>query len=215
MSNHLRALGFPIDALAQLQELAYMAVEQGDVIASPSGSYIRWRAFERAELWVAADADGQLVAVTPTWRGELAITLEAPARLLDEDTPLEGALADDALAVQLADVDLVARDAPRCEVCVTAFAHDLELVPEREGSRAGLTRLEHEQLAAFAAVEGELVSAQQRLNPIARGRFWHLKVRLDGDRVLDVLAASGQVRQRPRPGKWVRATAWLSGARRA
>lgn len=70
MSSHFHAVGFPIESEAQFQQIAEVAANTGRVFPVEGGTYVRWEVGEGVELWVQADDENTVRAVSPHFFGE-------------------------------------------------------------------------------------------------------------------------------------------------
>lgn len=236
MADHMRALGFAIDALETFEELVYLSVEHGAIYQCAVGTYFAWSPMPELgiELWAQADVADQLVGCTPYLRGEGVARLTDAHVYADPEVPLDGVwyghLADapgaPCVAVHMS--DLAMRLPEREEaLAIAAFAHSARCWPdptshfedtgEVVGSASATGRREGEHLApeealhARAHLSGVIQSVARHRNQAGRGQFYHMVIAL-GEATLDVVADTGTIRQRPREGGVIAGEFWLCSA---
>jgi hypothetical protein len=149
MPSHLSDIGFSIPAdVEEFTRLTAHAAEQGEVIDSPRGYYIRWSPGAGAELWAQANKRRELIGCNPHFTGTSRIRagITQPP-IIGTESPLSGSLycwagvTEDEpaggvpMVIDLPDLDLV-RERIRLPAVVTmqvaAFAHHLNCYADDE-----------------------------------------------------------------------------------
>jgi hypothetical protein len=163
MPSHFSCVGFPIEAPDQLEPLAQLAAESGQVFRAGDGAYVRWQAGAGVELWLQCDAEQTVIGVTPHFAGEARLRaglVEAISR--PGESPLDGGFS----AIAGPKPDQVDGDTPFCFDAPDALRyHDLQLPTLVELQLAGFAH----QWVGYAS-EGAYRQAQPEFR-LSIGRF--------------------------------------------
>lgn len=220
MASNLSCLGFDVCSKDQFLDLAWDAVQTGEAIWCPLGTYHRWRVGEGVELWVHMDREGMPCGLTPFFHGALAGAVELGGiSYLRSDNRLSGCframvpgderdgtpypIVFEAPDLQLATGHL-GNTAP---VRMTVFAREIgPLTPERRGvaDRSFIPHSVlhpdcsvHDQCIAFFT--GEVLESGWRVNPVTSRRFAHTRMATLGLSV-DIVADADSVENLPAVG---------------
>ena len=227
MSDHMAAIGFDLSSVEELEGLAYLAVEQGQVVAGARGVSVVWSPLPGVELWVAAEGE-RLAACTPCFRGPRVQAAHPVDALPHPECAVEGVwaltldtLPDAPLHVHMADFTRHDAPPPTAEIHLSAFVHTARLWPDAARFASDRDPAVHPPLPTLAAegaptdatarVTGTIQAIERLSNPAGRGQLYHMALEL-GAVTIDLVAATGAIRQRPRVGGVLSAEVWLCGA---
>lgn len=227
MSDHMAAIGFDLSSVEELEGLAYLAVEQGQVVAGARGVSVVWSPLPGVELWVAAEGE-RLAACTPSFRGPHVQAVHPVDALPHPECAVEGvwaltldALPEAPLHVHMADFTRHEVPPARANIHLSAFVHTARLWPDAARFASDHDPDAHPPLStlvaegapedATARLTGTIQTIERVSNPVGRGQLYHMALAL-GAVTIDLVAATGAIRQRPRVGGVLSAEVWLCGA---
>jgi hypothetical protein len=70
MPSHMSTIGFPVKTNQDFDRLANQAVQFGETMEPPDGSYCVWSPGEGIELWAQHDPQGHLIGLNPHFSGK-------------------------------------------------------------------------------------------------------------------------------------------------
>jgi len=155
MPSHLSSIGFPVRDQSEFAALVDRVGPTATPLRSPSGVYWKWSSDCGAELWLQANAENELVGMTPCFAGPSRLRVRLTAQVSrPHDSPLDGAFhgwadpdANDSESGAYPFVfDAVDSDRysgmslPKVvEAQIAAFAHEVSIYPSLDGYNASQT----------------------------------------------------------------------------
>lgn len=216
MPDHLSALGFRFEHAQAFEETVRLAVEHGDAVVSPHGSYVRWRWAPGIELWPQATSDLQLAGCHPFFDDGSSVSMTPASWQVDPEHVMDGSVTghvvvDQAWRMQVPDFDHQPHTTGEpLRTAVVVFVHALHDLSERDDAPGVPSYTEHPGAHhTYGRFEGRVVEATLQQNTLSKGRFWHLRVEAPTGHIA-VVCASNVMRKRPSPGKWLECDGWLT-----
>jgi hypothetical protein len=91
MPNHMSDLGFIMETDAEIQALAFRALQEGETVEAVKGSYIKWAPGEGIELWLQLDSHSDVVGFNPHFSGSSVMKVcLTERRVRSEEGSLDG-----------------------------------------------------------------------------------------------------------------------------
>ena len=149
MPDHLSALGFRFDDARAFEDTVRLAVEHGDVVLSPHGSYVRWRWEPGIELWPQATDDLQLAGCHPFFDDGAVVSMTPTSWRVDPDHVMDGevearVVPDEVWRMQVPDFDHQTHVTGRSVgAAIAVFVHELHDLSEREDTPGAPTYTQH------------------------------------------------------------------------
>lgn len=216
MPDHLSALGFRFEHAQAFEDTVRLAVEHGDAVLSPNGSYVQWRWAPGIELWPQATSDLQLAGCHPFFDDGSSVSMTPASWEVDTDHPMDGAVVghvvpDELWRMQVPDFDHQAHTTgDPIDAAVVVFVHELHDLSVLDETPNAPTYTQHpDQPYSYGRFGGLVTQAALIQNTLSKGRFWHLSIEAPTG-TINMVCASSVMKKRPSPGKWIDCSCWLT-----
>lgn len=239
MASHFSTIGIPLKSREEFEKYAEVAVNNGELIETPLGTYVRFRMGKGAELWGQLNTDNEIIGINPHFTGDASAKVRLVCKVdTPESNELDGTYYAEAepgaegeyiypFAFDMPDGSAWEFSCPEIrEVQLAAFAHELSIFDDDEAFDAsqeqkpgyaaesfipsGLFVEEGAAVEAAAVFTGHVLSFERIENTLTGAFFYHIKVKTLGADI-DVVADPKLVGREIRIGGVVSGSFWLSG----